>query len=191
MSFTTSASNFRIPLRAASGVRASQLKLGNSTHKPTYSLSSSDQVTRYVYRSFFNATSDLQLFKGQKDLLYLVCLGLSFMILDINSWITSPGCFVRSMATCTFTRFPEEIFTNFAQICISDIFGVSFHLCQYIIDFCHGYIVSIMISLSSGNCIFYDGLTCYFLHTTAGIRRGGFLPSLLMPWLCSDRLCLF
>jgi hypothetical protein len=41
----TSSTNLRITFRAASGFLASQLKLGNSAHKPTYSLSSSDQVT--------------------------------------------------------------------------------------------------------------------------------------------------
>lgn len=38
----------RIPLNAASGVLANQLRLGNSVHNPTYSLSSSDQITLNV-----------------------------------------------------------------------------------------------------------------------------------------------
>ena len=116
--------------------------------------------------------ADLQLFKGQKYLLYLVCFGLSFMILDINSWITSPGCFVNSMTGCTFMSFPKEIFTDFAKICISDIFGVSFHLCQYIFDFCHGYIVSIMVSLSSRNRIIFKlSQLLYFTHKRAITSR--------------------
>ena len=48
ISLITPATTFRIPRSAVSGLPASQLKLGNSTHNPTYSRSSSDQVTRYV-----------------------------------------------------------------------------------------------------------------------------------------------
>ena len=72
MSSTTSATNFRIPLNAASGVADSQLRLGNSAHKPTYSLSSSDHVTRYVYRSFFSAMTYLQFYRCRKHLLHLI-----------------------------------------------------------------------------------------------------------------------
>lgn len=45
-SATTSATTWRIPWSAASGWESNQLKLGNSAHKPTYAVSSSDQVTR-------------------------------------------------------------------------------------------------------------------------------------------------
>lgn len=45
-SFMHSWTTQRIPANAASGDSISQLKLGNSAHKPTYSWSSSDQVTR-------------------------------------------------------------------------------------------------------------------------------------------------
>ena len=48
MSAMISATTPRIPFRALSGEDASQLKLGNSAQSPTYSPSSSDQVTRYV-----------------------------------------------------------------------------------------------------------------------------------------------
>ncbi len=46
MSVTTSATTFWMPLSAASGVLTSQLRDGNSAHKPTCSPSSGDQVTR-------------------------------------------------------------------------------------------------------------------------------------------------
>jgi len=64
ISVTISATNFLIPFKVASGVGDSQLKLGNSAHKPTYSLSSSDHVTLYVYLSFFNAMIYLQFVQG-------------------------------------------------------------------------------------------------------------------------------
>ena len=46
MSATTSVATFWMPLSAASGVFASQLRDGNLAHKPTCSPSSGDQVTR-------------------------------------------------------------------------------------------------------------------------------------------------
>jgi hypothetical protein len=45
-SVTVFVTNFRIPNKAFSCDLSSQLMLGNSTHSPTYSSSSSDQVTR-------------------------------------------------------------------------------------------------------------------------------------------------
>ncbi len=48
MSLIVSATSSRMPLRASSWLSSSQLKLGNSVHRPTYSWSSSDQVTLYV-----------------------------------------------------------------------------------------------------------------------------------------------
>ena len=46
VSAAISATKERVPRNAASGEAASQLRLGNSTHNPEYSSSSSDQVTR-------------------------------------------------------------------------------------------------------------------------------------------------
>jgi hypothetical protein len=46
MSATTSPTNFWMPLSAASGVFANQLREANSVHKPTCSPSSGDHVTR-------------------------------------------------------------------------------------------------------------------------------------------------
>ena len=121
MSFTTSATTFRMPFRAASGVRASQLRLGNSAHNPTYSLSSPDQVTRYVNLSFASAMVDLQFFNSQKHLFYLICLGLSFVILNINPRVTLPGCPVYIVTASLVARFTKMMFTYFAQIDESDI----------------------------------------------------------------------
>ncbi len=45
--------SFRIPCSDFSGVFSSQLRLENSAHRPTYSSSSSDQVTLYVNLSIF------------------------------------------------------------------------------------------------------------------------------------------
>ena len=44
MLMTAYSTALRMPRRALSGDRASQLRLGNSAHSPTYSSSSSDQV---------------------------------------------------------------------------------------------------------------------------------------------------
>jgi len=52
---------------------------------------------------------DLQLFKSQKHLFYLVCFGLSFIILDFDSWITLPGSPVNSMAAALLRGFPKKI----------------------------------------------------------------------------------
>jgi hypothetical protein len=91
ISATISETNFRIPFNAASGVVDSQLRLGSSAHKPTYSLSSSDHVIRYIYRSFFNAMGSLQFFERQQHLLHLIRLGFSLIILDGYSRVSLPG----------------------------------------------------------------------------------------------------
>src|SRR5580658_4443145 len=51
ISATTSRTSFSMPCKASSLVAASHESDGNSVQSPTYSLSSSDQVTRYVYLS--------------------------------------------------------------------------------------------------------------------------------------------
>src|SRR5580658_2568189 len=51
ISATTSRTSFSMPCKASSLVDASHESDGNSVQSPTYSLSSSDQVTRYVYLS--------------------------------------------------------------------------------------------------------------------------------------------
>jgi hypothetical protein len=69
----------------------------------------------------------LQSFNGQKNLFDLVCFGLSFMILDIYSWITLPGRLAYPVATSTLTSFSEIKIANFAQITEADILWVQFH----------------------------------------------------------------
>src|SRR5210317_741414 len=90
ISSTISATTFLMPFKAASGVLDSQLRLGNSAHNPTYSLSSSDQVTRYVYRSFLRDMIVLQFLYSKQHLFYLIGFGLSSIILVIYPWITLP-----------------------------------------------------------------------------------------------------
>jgi len=148
MSNNTSATRFRMPFRAFSGVSASQLKLGNSAHRPTYSLSSSDQVTRYVYLSFFVAMTYLQFLNSQKHLLHLICLGLSFFILDVYPWIPLPRCLVNAMTAFFLTCFTKEMVTYSAQIRKPNILRISLQYQQKCSDFCHGYIVSALVLFS-------------------------------------------
>jgi hypothetical protein len=150
ISATTSETNFRIPFKAASGVADSQLRLGNSAHKPTYSLSSSDHVTLYVYLSFFNAMIYLQFIKSQKHLFHLICLCFSLIILNIDSWISLPRSFIDSVTTRTFTRVAEKLITNFAQIAETNSIRILFHFGYNFINFWHVIIVSILISMSRG-----------------------------------------
>ena len=112
ISAIVSATILLIPLKAASGVVDNQLRLGNSAHNPTYSLSSSDHVTLYVYRSFFNTMIYLQFLKCQKHLLHLICFCLALIILNIYSGVSLPGCFINPMAACNLTRFSKIIITN-------------------------------------------------------------------------------
>src|SRR5690554_885351 len=88
----------RMPDNACSWVSASQLRLGNSVHSARYSWSSSDQVTRYVYRSICLAIVFLQPLNGGEHLPHLIGFGFTFSILNIYTWVTLPGCFVNTMA---------------------------------------------------------------------------------------------
>lgn len=126
MSNNTSATRFLMPFSAFSGVSASQLKLENSAHSPTYSLSSSDQVTRYVYLSFFMAMAYLHFFNSQKHLFDLIYLGFSFVILDIYSWISLPGCFINSMTAFFLTWLTKIMVTYSAQIRKPDMIRITF-----------------------------------------------------------------
>ena len=58
------------------------------------------------------------------------------------------GGFINSMTACTPARCPKETFAYFAKVCKFDIFRVSFHLQQDVMNFNHGRIVPILISLS-------------------------------------------
>ncbi len=93
----------------------------------------------------------LQFFNSHKHLFYLVCFGLSLIILNIYSWITLPRRFIYPMAATCLTCFPKIIIAYFAQIIISNPLGISLHLQQHIFDFSHVYIVSLLISLSKSN----------------------------------------
>ena len=71
------------------------------------------------------------------------------MILDIYSWVTSPWCFVYSVAATLLTRFSKIIIAYHAQIVESNISGVLFNLCKDISYLSHVNIVSLLISQSS------------------------------------------
>ena len=55
------------------------------------------------------------------------------------------------MAATCLTCFPKIIIAYFAKFIVSNPFGIPLHLHQYIFDFSHVYIVSLLISLSRGN----------------------------------------
>src|SRR6266496_3292827 len=95
MSEITSPTSLRMPFNAASGVCASQLKLGNSAQSPTCSASSSDHVTRYVYLSSFFAMFDLQPFDCLEYLFYLIGFCLPFAVLDVYTWVNYQWCLVQ------------------------------------------------------------------------------------------------
>lgn len=114
MSSTTSDTTLRMPLRAVSGVFDSQLKLGNSTQSPTYSPSSSDHVTLYVYRSSFKVIINPQLLYCLKNLSYLIYLGFSPIVLNIYARVSLPRCFIYTMAGASLAGRTEILITDFA-----------------------------------------------------------------------------
>src|SRR5512137_846508 len=107
MSATDSATTSLIPRNASSGLPASQLRLGNSAHKPTYSLSSSDHITLYVYRSrFVTIFALVGILSSFKFLLYssyhlpdLIYFRFAVVILYIDSWIAKPRHLVDIVTT--------------------------------------------------------------------------------------------
>ena len=60
---------------------------------------------------FFVAMAYLQFFNSQKHLLYLICLGLSFVVLNIYPWISLPGRFINSMTAFFLAWFTEIMLT--------------------------------------------------------------------------------
>jgi hypothetical protein len=59
------------------------------------------------------------------------------MILDIYPWVTLPGRFVYSMAATCEAGIPKVKVANFAQITVSQIFGIPLHLQQDSFNFSH------------------------------------------------------
>ncbi|KAF0107661.1 MAG: hypothetical protein FD146_1695 [Anaerolineaceae bacterium] len=137
-----------MPFRVSSGDGSSQLRLGNSAQRPTYSLSSSDQVTRYVYRSFCNITLRLQAFNRFQHLFYLICLCHSFIILDIDSRVALPGCFVDSVTTAFLPSLTKEGIAHFAKVLETYPFGIASHFSNEIVNLCHAVMIPLLILAS-------------------------------------------
>src|SRR4030042_6101807 len=112
-----------MPLGAASRVLASQLRLGNSMHNPTNSWSSSDQVIRYVYRSLLRLILGLQFIDCRQHLLYLISLSHSFVVLNIDSRVSRPGCLINPVTAPTLSWRSKVIITGSEQIAEPHILG--------------------------------------------------------------------
>ena len=147
-SATTSLTSFRMPCNDFSGDDSSQLKLGNSAHKPTYSWSSSDQVTRYVKRSTSLAITHLYSFNCQEDLTNLISFRLAFVTLNIDPRVPGPWRSINSVASPPFPGFAKEMVTNLAQIFEAHPFRASPHIGQYVLNGCHPEMISLLILLS-------------------------------------------
>lgn len=80
---------------------------------------------------------NLQLLNSQQHLLYLVCFGFSFMILNIDSRISLPWCLVHMVTSVFMSRYTKIMTTDLAQISKSNICGIVFHLHKNIFDSGH------------------------------------------------------
>ena len=100
MSATTPATTLRIPRSAASGDKASQLKLGNSAQRPTYSRSSSDQVTRYVYPSVAERTTTKSTKDTKKTGDLTRSRRSSLIALQVESW-SGGWTITKSFSSCS------------------------------------------------------------------------------------------
>jgi len=138
MSAMHSFTSRRIPCNAFSGVFSSQLKLGNSTHSPTCSPSSSDQVTRYVYLSISLFIISLQTVDSQQNLAYLIGFCLSSVILNIDTRIALPRGLVDSVTCARLPRLPEIFVANLTKRIEADPFRVLPHQFDDIVCRSHG-----------------------------------------------------
>ena len=127
MSAMLSFTILRIPSNAFSGVFSNQLKLGNSAHSPTCSPSSSDHVTRYVYRSISLFIISLQTVDSQQHLAYLIGFRLTSVILNIDARIAWPQGLVDSVTRTGLPRLSEILVANLAKVIKADPFGVMPH----------------------------------------------------------------
>ena len=117
----------RIPSNAFSGVFSNQLKLGNSAHSPTCSSSSSDQVTRYVYRSIPLFIISLQTVNSQQYLASRIGFRFCPVILNIDARIALPRGLVNSVTSSGLPWFSEVLVANLAKVIEADPFGVLPH----------------------------------------------------------------
>lgn len=145
---TVSFTSLRIPSNAFSGDFSSQLRLGNSAHKPTYSESSPDQVTRYVNRSTSLAITTLNSSNCQKDLPDLIRLCLTARGLNIDSRVSGPGHSVNPVTGPGFSRFSKKMIADFAKVVVADSSGISPHPGQDVFDRSHRRMISLVIPLS-------------------------------------------
>jgi hypothetical protein len=140
-----------MPARAASWVLASQLRLGNSAHNPTYSLSSSDQVTRYVYLSIIHP-QQIDCFKNLPD---LVCLCLAFVVLNIDSRIAGPGRSIN-IVTSLYARFPEVVVTDYTKLLETNTLRILPHRFDYFLNSLHvpdGIIIATISQIADSNTV--------------------------------------
>jgi hypothetical protein len=80
---------------------------------------------------------NLQLLNGQQRLLYLVCFGFCFMILNVDSLISFPWCLVNMVTSVLVSLHTKIMTANLDQISKSNIHGIIFHLHKNIYDSGH------------------------------------------------------
>ena len=147
-----------MPFKASSGDGSNQFRLGNSAQRPAYSLSSSDQVTRYVYRLFCNITLRLQAFNRFQHLFYLICFCHSFIILDIDSRVALPGRFIDSVTTAFLPRLTKKGIAYFAKILKTNPFGIASHFSDDVFNLCHVDMIPLLILPSRWLFVFQTSL---------------------------------
>ncbi len=132
-----SLTSFRMPSNAFSGDVSSQLRLGSSAQRPTYSESSSDHVTRYVYLSTSLAIVVLNSIHSEKDLSYLVGFSLAARVLDIHSRVSGPGHSINPVTSPGLSRLPKKVITDFAELSEANPFWGPPHFVDNVIDRSH------------------------------------------------------
>jgi hypothetical protein len=80
---------------------------------------------------------NLQLLNSQQHLLYLVCFGFSFMILNIDSRISLPWCLLHMVTSVFMSCYTKIMIADLAEISKSNIRGIVFHLHKNIFDSGH------------------------------------------------------
>ena len=99
-------------------------------HNPTYSLSTSDHVILYVYRSLFFAINQPQSLNGHEHLFDLIGFGHPLIVLNIDSRITWLRSLKNHVAPSAFSWGAEVIFTEFAKVTESSIIRVIYKSAQ-------------------------------------------------------------
>jgi len=78
----------------------------------------------------------------------MICFCHSFVVLNIDTWVSLPGSFINAVAAAFMPRLTKVEIANLAKLLKPYPLWITAHLFEKIFNFCHGYMIPLLIPLS-------------------------------------------